>query len=189
MKFDFKSVAERDIFSSVPEGIHACRVTEVREGNARDGSPRWNMKLEVIDGEFAGKVAGWDSLTWSERGVHRVQQVLIALGVDARGEVDLEPGELVGCEAHVQFELEEREDPNTGRRQVRLRVPYSGFGPFDGMVADAPAPNGAGTPGAPVAWGASRANGNGIAGIDAEGGAGGSSADGTSLEDSAAAAF
>jgi len=31
--------------------------------------------------------------------------------------------------ARVQVEPEEREDPLSGRRQVRMRVPYLGYGP------------------------------------------------------------
>lgn len=128
MHFDFRSVDDIDSFVSVPQGVHVCRVAEVREGRARDGSIRWSFRLEVVDGEWAGRTAAWDSLTWSERGVHRVKKVLEALGVDVRGELDIEPADLVGLRARVQVEPEEREDPLSGRRQVRMRVPYLGYG-------------------------------------------------------------
>lgn len=132
MKYDFATQPGPDLFHSVPAGEYACRVTDVRERLARDGSPRWNLRLEVIEGDHAGRTAGWDSITWSDRGVHRVQLVLCALGVDARGEVQLESSDLIGLEARVRFEEEEHEDPRTGRRQLRLRVPYNGFQPLDG---------------------------------------------------------
>ncbi len=127
MRFDFDSIDEVDSFAIVPEGIYEVRVGEVREGHSRDGSTRWSMRLEVAEGDLAGRTAAWDSLTWSERGVHRVQQVLLALGLDATGEIEIEKEDLIGLQARVQLILEESEDGLTGRRRVRLRVPYHGF--------------------------------------------------------------
>ncbi|MCY3002121.1 MAG: hypothetical protein NTV21_09980 [Planctomycetota bacterium] len=132
MHYDFSQIQDIESFVSIPEGPYYCRVAEVREGVSRDGSPRWNLRLEVSRGEYAGRTAGWDSLTWSERGIRRVKRVLESLGLDVRGSLDVEPADLLGREAHVQFEPEEREDPLTGRRSVRLRVPYAGFAPVLG---------------------------------------------------------
>lgn len=132
MHFDFRSVDDLELFVSVPQGVHECRIAEIREGRARDGSIRWSFRLEVLDGEWAGRTAAWDSLTWSERGVHRVKKVLEALGLDVRGELDIEAQDLVGLRARVHVEPEEREDPLTGRRQVRMRVPYVGYAAIDG---------------------------------------------------------
>ena len=136
MHFDFRSVDDLESFVCVPQGVHDCRIAEVREGRARDGSIRWSFRLEVIEGEWAGRTAAWDSLTWSERGVFRVKKVLEALGLDVSGELDIESGDLVGMRARVQVEPEEREDPLTGRRQVRMRVPYLGYAPMIAGAAD-----------------------------------------------------
>lgn len=134
MHFDFRSVDDVDSYVSVPDGVHVCRIAEVREGRARDGSVRWTFRLEVVDGEWAGRTAAWDSITWSERGVYRVKKVLEALGMDVRGELEVEPNDLVSLCAQVKVEPEEREDPLTGRRQVRMRVPYLGYAPVEGPV-------------------------------------------------------
>ena len=93
-----------------------------------DGSERWSFRLEVDEGEYAGRTAGWDSITWSERGIHRVKSFLKALGVDVSGRVELAVADLVGLRMRATFELEEREDPLTGRHLLRLRVPYAGYG-------------------------------------------------------------
>lgn len=127
MRFDFSRVEDVESYVSVPEGTYRCRVAEVREGRSRDGSPRWNLRLEVSTGEYAGRTAAWDSLTWSDRGVYRVKRVLAGLGLDVSGELEIEPPDLIGREAWVEVALEEREEPLTGRRQLRLRVPYDGF--------------------------------------------------------------
>jgi len=130
MRFDFSSVDDVDSYVFVPEGEHNCRVADVREGTSRDGSVRWSLRLEVLDGEWAGRTAAWDSLTWSERGVYRVKKVLEALGLDVKGELEIEPADLLNLQARVRVIPEEREDPVTGRKQVRMRVPYLGYAPL-----------------------------------------------------------
>ncbi len=127
MRFDFSSVEDIESYVSVPEGVHDVRIAEVREGRARDGSVRWTFRLEVLDGDYAGRTAAWDSLTWSERGVFRIKKVLDAFGLDVRGELELDSRDLVNLQARAQVVPEEREDPMTGRRQVRMRVPYLGY--------------------------------------------------------------
>ncbi|MCK6445227.1 MAG: hypothetical protein L6Q99_02450 [Planctomycetes bacterium] len=129
MQFDFSQLEDGESFISIPEGTYLCRVAEVREGLARDGSARWGFRLEVAEGEYAGRTAAWDAITWSDRGIHRVKRVLSALGVDTSGPVEIEAADLVGLRAFATLEPEEREDPVTGRRQVRLRVPYAGYAP------------------------------------------------------------
>ena len=76
MQVDFSLVDDVESFISVPEGIYLCRIADVREGVTRDGSPRWGIRLEVAEGEYAGRTAAWDGLPWSERGLPRVKQVL-----------------------------------------------------------------------------------------------------------------
>ena len=127
MRFDFSSVDDVETYVFVPEGEHDCRIADVREGTSRDGSVRWSFRLEVLGGEYAGRTAAWDSLTWSERGVYRVKKVLEALGLDVKGELEIEPKDLIDLQARVRVIPEEREDPVTGRRQVRMRVPYLGY--------------------------------------------------------------
>jgi len=127
MRYDFSEVEEIESFVTIPEGEYLCRVAEVREGTARDESSRWSLRLEVAEGDLSGRTAGWDSLTWSARAIHRVKHVLDALGFDTEGTLDLSPDELLGLQVYVIFREEEWEDPQTGRRQVRLSVPFIGY--------------------------------------------------------------
>lgn len=131
MRFDFSSVDDVESYVSVPAGAHNVRIAEVREGRAKDGNPRWTFRLEVLDGDYAGRTAAWDSVTWSERGVFRVKKVLEAFGLDVRGELEIDSNDLVNLQARVQVAPEEREDPLSGRRQVRMRVPYLGYVPLE----------------------------------------------------------
>lgn len=134
MQYDFSRIDDIDSFVSIPEGRYRCRVAEVREGVSRDGSPRWSLRLEVAVGDYAGRTAGWDSLTWSERGIRRVKHALEALGLDVSGQVEIAPGDLLGREVNATFQSEEREDAFTGRRVLRLRVPYAGYSPSTGVA-------------------------------------------------------
>lgn len=127
MKIDFSSIEDLESYVSVPDGTYACRIAEVREGVTRDGSARWAVRLEVAEGDHAGRTAAWDNLVWSERGLPRVKQVLAALGFDVSGTLELHPRDLTGLQARVQFVTEEREDPLSGKKVTRLRVPYSGY--------------------------------------------------------------
>lgn len=127
MTIDFSTVEDVETFVSIPEGVYLCRVTDVRDGVSRDGSTRWALRLEVVDGDYAGRTAGWDGITWSEKGLRRVKHVLDKLGFDVTGRLEVHKNDLMNRRARVQFTLEEREDPLTGIKQVRLRVPYLGY--------------------------------------------------------------
>ena len=121
MELDFGQVQDTQSFVAIPPGSYACRIAEVRPGEARNGAVRWSLRLEVLDGEYAGRTAAWDSLTWSERGVQRVKFVLGVLGFD----VSLE-----GRQALVEVFPEVWEEPETGRRLERLSVPFAGWAPL-----------------------------------------------------------
>ena len=129
MQIDLTEVPDLQSFISVPEGVYVCRIAEVRAGVTRDGSPRWAMRLEVADGEFAGRTAAWDALNWSERGLPRAKAVLERLGYDVSSTLELEPEDLVGRRVEATLVAEERVDPVTGQRIENLKVPYMGYEP------------------------------------------------------------
>ena len=132
MKLDFSTIEDAESYISIPEGVYLCRIAEVRENLTRDGNPRWSLRLEVAEGEYAGRTAAWDSLVFSERGLPRVKQVLALLGFDVSGTIELQPGDLVDLRARAQCQIEEYEDRLTGKRQRRMRVPYSGYESVNG---------------------------------------------------------
>ena len=131
MDLDFSRVDDVEDYVSIPPGDYVCRVTEVREGWTRLGDPRWSVRLEVADGEYAGKSAAWDFLSFGDKGVRRTKHVLAAFGFRTTGQLSIEPGDLVGRRALVAVMTEERVDPNSGVKQVRTRVPYEGYTTLD----------------------------------------------------------
>ena len=126
MRMDFTNVEDVS-YVSVPEGAYLCRIDDVREKNTRDGSPRWSFRLIVVEGEYAGRTAAWDSVSWTERGMGRCKHVLKKLGFDVSGVIEVESSDLVGRRARVQIEFEEHQDPNTDIRSVRPAVPFFGY--------------------------------------------------------------
>ncbi len=125
MRIDFTEIEDVESFVNVPPGQYVCQIAEVKSSHARDGTPRWVMRLDVADGEFAGRIAGWDFLHWNDRGLPRVRDVLRFLGVDTVGIVDIQPKDLCGKRVRASFLEEVKEED--GREVHRLRVPYRGY--------------------------------------------------------------
>ena len=132
MQIDFSTVDDVQDFISVPEGAYACRIVEVRESITREGHPRWAFRLEVAGGEYIGRTAAWDSLIWSPRALPRAKTVLMKLGFDVSGALSIESNDLIGREVRADLIAEEHENPETGRRTTRLRVPYLGYEALSG---------------------------------------------------------
>ena len=127
MNVDFTNVADIEDLRAVPEGEYRCRVAETRESESPAGHTRWGLRWEILDGEWQGRTACWDSLHWSERGLSRVKFVLEAIGIPTGGEMELKAVQLEGKTAIVQIAPEEREDTVTGVRRVSNRVPFAGY--------------------------------------------------------------
>src|SRR5687768_18547364 len=93
---DFGNVADPESYVSVPAGVYRVRIAEVRVGSTRDGAERWALRLEVAEGEYAGRTAAWDGLVWNDRGLPRVKYVLARLGFDTGGRIALDSEDLRG---------------------------------------------------------------------------------------------
>ena len=138
MRVDFSEVVDVEEFVSVPEGTYSCRLCDVHESTTRDGNPRLWFRLVVDSGDHAGKLAAVDGISLTPRAMSRAKHVLDKLGFDVSGEVELTPESLDGRRVQVQIVLEEREDPEAGRRQVRNRVPYRGYESADSEAEPVP---------------------------------------------------
>ncbi len=128
MHWDFSEVMETEDFASLPQGWHTVRIEEVREGRTRDGDERWGLKLVVDGGRFAGRVAAWDGLVWSERGSLRAKRLLEALGFEISGVLVLEPSELVGRTLDVELVLEEPQEEHACADLAGGTCPRTGGG-------------------------------------------------------------
>jgi DNA ligase (NAD+) len=121
---------EPEDFSTVPEGTYLCKIAEVRPGETRAGDIRWGLRLVVDEGEHIGKIAAWDGLVFSTRGLARVRRVLAALGLPSRGRLAVRPEDLVGLRAFVEVRPVEFVHPSSGAVIRRTEVPYDGYLPL-----------------------------------------------------------
>jgi len=126
MQIDFDAQDHVSDFVTVPAGTYLCRIAEVRTGTTRAGDARWSLRLVVAEGQHVGKQAAWDSLVFSARGRSRVRLVLQALGLPARGKVELQPNDLEHRSALVTVRPSEYASPS-GDVVRRNEVPYAGY--------------------------------------------------------------
>ena len=128
MEIDFDAADRVSDYVTVPAGTYLCRVAEVRPGQTRAGDERWSLRLVVAEGQHVGKQAAWDSLVFSVRGRARARLVFAALGLPAKGRVQIEPADLEGRHAFVQVRPSEYSSP-AGDLVRRNEVPYDGYKP------------------------------------------------------------
>mgnify|MGYP005733301079 CR=1 FL=1 len=126
MNEDFSTVADLEEFHSIPPGRYLCHVVEVRPRFRTDGAEQWSIRWQVLEGECAGRLAAWDTLTFSERALSRAKFVLDVLGFDVSGRLRLESSELIGRRAWVSVILEDGPDAN-GKLHRRTKVPFRGY--------------------------------------------------------------
>ena len=127
MDYDFGPVEETTALVAVPPGTYLCQVEEVRTRITQDGSDLWGIKLVVAKGEHQGKVAAWDNLVWSPRGVGRVKRILRLLGFPVEGRLTIDSRDLEGRKIRATVGPESYRDPVTGSTTVRNRVPFDGY--------------------------------------------------------------
>jgi hypothetical protein len=125
-RFDYQGGDGVVDYSQVPDGTYRCRIAEIRPGTTRAGDERWSLKLVVVEGEHAGKLAAWDSLVFSIRGRARARMVLVALGLPSKGRVQIEPADLAEQQAFVEVRRAVYTSPS-GETIRRNEVPYDGW--------------------------------------------------------------
>jgi len=126
-----------DDFVVVDDGEYRMRVGEVRAVETGNGRAAWMLRMELADGELAGRTAVLDWLNFTDRGLRRVRMVLAALGFDVTVSMDVEPGQLLGRTAMVQIATQESQRESDGRLLRRSRVAYDGWRPAAGDLESA----------------------------------------------------
>jgi len=120
-----------DDFVIVEDGSYRMKVAGVSEHRSADGRVSWMVRMELVDGDLAGRTAVTDWLNFDERGMHRVRLVLGALGFDVSETLEVEPSQLYGRRAFVRVMTQESQRPADGRTQRRSRVTYDGWSPVE----------------------------------------------------------
>lgn len=126
MRLDFETTDQVTDFVTIPAGTYLCRIAEVRDQQSKAGDTMWGIRLVVTEGEFTGRMAAWDNLVFSSRGLHRVQSILEALGLPADGKIELNPEDILDREAFVEVRPAEYHSPEGGMTR-RNEIPYGGY--------------------------------------------------------------
>lgn len=108
----------------IPAGTYWCRVAEVRVGETRDRDERWDIRLEIAEGEDRGRFVANDALVFSMRAMPRVRHVLSALDVSRCTRI--KPRDLIGKTAKVEVRQVRFQGPD-GKPIVQMEVPYLGY--------------------------------------------------------------
>lgn len=100
-------VTNSGTFESLPEGNYHIIITDADIKESKAGNPTINMKLRVMDGNFKNRIV-WDTLTFSEKAMFRVKNVLDCVNspLVTADNVEIEDiaKDLVGREAIVFLE-------------------------------------------------------------------------------------
>lgn len=98
MRLNFGNTSDKDIErgSRAPAGKHVCEVIECKSKTSSSGSEYFNLTLKVVEGEYAGQIAGFDKIFFHTDGVlKRAMFILRRLGFDVdAGELDVEAEDL-----------------------------------------------------------------------------------------------
>lgn len=141
MVYDFSEVDEAEDYSPPPAGDYLCYVAdatdEYENGQkriSRNGDEMWNIKLEIGDGDYAGRYI-YDNLVFAAgKAMGRVKYVLKRLGFDISGKLDINPEDLIGRPCILTTEVEEYTS-NDGKTKKRSIVPFTGYQKADNAPA------------------------------------------------------
>ena len=125
MQINFDEIDSIGEYQPVPEGTYVCRVARVDEARSSRGDDMWKLRLEIEDGEHAGRVI-FDRLVFSPRAMPRVKRICQCLGVRVEGQLELTADMLVGRRCQVRVLVGDYIDQD-GEARTNNTVPYDGY--------------------------------------------------------------
>lgn len=106
-------------------GRHLSRLESVSEGTTRAGDPMWDVAWLVLRGPDEGKKIR-DRIPFSKAARERVRTFLRAIGLNASGEVNVQPHDVIGKVAWVITEMRHERDVS-GKPTERTCVKFDGY--------------------------------------------------------------
>lgn len=129
MEINYDDIESINEFKPVPEGTYRCCVADVKEAQTSRGYPMWKLRLEIEEGEHAGRVI-FDRLVFSPAAMRRVKRVCACLGLKTAGTQELTPEMIVGRYTMVRAVIEDYIDQE-GEARSSNAVPFDGYAPVD----------------------------------------------------------
>ena len=143
MRINFSGMKSAAGNGPIPPGEYLARVASVKEKQTRDGKTYWNVALEVLEGDFAGRFV-FDNIFFTPQAIPRLKIILDALGIAVDGELEVEPDDLRDRRALVQVERDQYS--KDGAMQQGNKITYDGYRAVKEQTPPAPSPARAASP-------------------------------------------
>ena len=124
---NFSEIEDDGKYPPLPKGQYPCSIVMVTVESTRKGDEMWNIRFEVTEGQYAGRLI-FDRLVFKGKGYVRIKGLCQALGLDVTGRVDLTPDAIHGRSCLVEVHIKEFED-HQGQTQKANNVAFDGFRP------------------------------------------------------------
>ena len=126
---DFTKVEEAKESNLVWNGKYLVSIQKVEEGEAKTGTPYWELQMKIITGKFTGKTVK-DKLFFTEKAYGRIKKLFSSLGHDVSGKFNCTIDKILNYQLmiDVKQELFEKED---GTKGITCRPTFAGFYPDD----------------------------------------------------------
>jgi hypothetical protein len=101
----------------IPEGKYAARIDKVEEKISKPpkNNPYWQLTFTLLEEPFTGRKA-WDKFMLSVDALWKLKNLLDAIGIEVKGESDLDSSDLLGQEVGIVIKHE------TYENQLKHRV-------------------------------------------------------------------
>ena len=106
---DFSSVKER---TPLAEGIYELEIKDAEEKASKSSG---NMMLAVTFKELTTGTLIWENYSYVEAALFKLKKLLDAIGIDASGEVSLDPTDLIGVTVKAKVIQDTYNDQITNR--------------------------------------------------------------------------
>lgn len=127
VKINFDDVPESQDWGPIPEGKYLCMVNSVEEKFTNNGDGMWVIELKIVEeGRQNGKTVR-DRIVFSERALPRARDFMEALGLDVRGEVEIDPDDIMDKVVVVDIIQEKYFSEKFMEERTGNKVPYRGY--------------------------------------------------------------
>jgi len=123
MRFDFRSVDDVESFVTFRRSARRAHRRGARRARSRR-QRALDISIGVLDGDHAGRTAAW-TRSLGASAVCTASRRCSSARSRVGGELEIESGDLVGLQARVLVQPEEREKSAQRQATVRMRVPTS----------------------------------------------------------------
>jgi len=130
MKIDWDKIDDIDDYTPVEAGKYKVEVKEVIEETSNDGDEYWRIKLEIIGGEYDGRIVT-DNIFFTEKALPRAKIIWGSLGLETKGIKHEKPEKLLERKCFIFVEIGSYTD-DEGNKKPKNVIPFAGYEHLEG---------------------------------------------------------